>query len=1026
MRLQLRFSLLTVLIGALLAVAVPAAAQAAVGIEKFVAVNCSEGHETCGQELIGGVFSYPKEPNTAEAEEQGELQAGARVPFGVTAFSVTTTGKLPAAIPTGVVSHIRTDVAPGLATAPTAVAQCSAAEFGAEALPGSGFFGAPACKSETKIGVNKVTVFAGPAGDVPIEGEVYNLEQPQGLASEFGVALKLPKPLTEAKLFEVFKGTKPEIEEAQYFAHTLIEGSVEWGAEAKGTGQADYHDYFNIEVSTALPLVSSRLVFFGRSGRGDFITNATSCPGNNTTRLTLEGEGAMAVRNYTTPIGLRNCAALPFAPSFALSPETTGSDRPDGISTEVAIPHDPTKVDSSQLKSATIVLPPGMTLNPSAAAGLTACTPAQAMLRVKTTNVNESCPASSRVGSATLEVPTLPPGSLSGNMYLGSPDETAKITNTKSFPMYLVVNSERYGVSVRVKGNVSVNQSNGQVSATFSENPEQPFSNVVLHFNGGGLAPIVNPLKCGTATTNASFTPFSGTASQSTTSAFTVNNGSGGACANPLPFGPGQTTANQPPANGGANTSFAIRYTRPEGDQFLNTIKTTLPAGLVGKIPAVTLCGEPQASKGECPAASQIGIVRAEAGSGVPFTFVGGVFLTGPYNGAPYGLTIVVPANAGPFALGNVVSRGAITIDQTTARVTATSTLPRIFAGVPLRLRAVQIEINKQGFLVNPTNCATLATESTLSGFSPGGGTSSSVSLSTPFQVNNCSALAFKPTFTASSTGKTSKANGASLVTKITQPAGQANFKSVVVQLPKQLPSRLTTLQKACLEKTFANNPKECPVDSKVGGATVTTPTLPTKLTGSAYIVSHGGAAFPDLDLVLEGSGVKIIMTGNTAIKKGITTTTFASTPDVPVSSVELNLPVGAHSALAANGNLCASKLVMPTTMTAQNGKTLKQNTAISVTNCGVRIVGHKTVGNTAYLTVHTYAPGRISGKGKNVATVFRKLSKAQKAATLKVSLSKAGRRHRRPLKVKIRVGFIASKKGAAPTSASFVTVTYR
>jgi hypothetical protein len=1024
MRFQLRFLVLTVLAGALLA-ATPAAAQAAVGIEKFVAVNCSEGNEACAQETIGP-YSFPKEPTEAEALAQGELQAGGRVPFGVTDFKVTTTGPFSKEVPTGKVSHIRTDVAPGLATAPTAVPQCSEAEFGTtEVIPGTGFFTEPTCKPETKIGVNTVTVYAEQAGlDVPISGAVYNLEQPAGLASEFGVALELPKGITESVLKEIFKGANPPVETAQYFAHTLIEGNVEWGKESLGTNQGDYHDYFEINVSTALPLVSSRLVFYGRSGRGDFITNATSCPGNNTTRLALEEEnGTGTSKSYTTPVGLKNCSAVPFSPGLSISPETTASDHPDGITSEVTIPHDPTSIDTSQVKTAKISLPEGMTLNPSAAAGLTACTEKQA--RIHSETFGTDCPKSSEVGTATLEVPTLPAGSLTGSVYLGAQNESGTITNPP-FPMYVVANSERYGVSVRIKGVVELDEATGRVSASFTENPEQPFSNLTLHFKGGPLAPIANPLACGTATTNSSFTPFSGTAAQSPTSAFTVTNGSGGSCANPLPFSPTQSTVNQAPGDGGANTSFAINYDRAEGDQYLAAIKTLLPAGLVGKIPAVAVCGEPQADKGECPSSSQIGVVRVTAGSGpTPYTFTGTVALTGPYGGGPYGLSIVVPANAGPFQLGNVITRGTINVDPTTARVSATTFLPKIFKGIPLRLRSLHIEINKQGFLINPTNCGVLATESPLAGFVPGG-TGTDIALSTPFQVNNCSALAFKPKFTASTTGKTSKANGASLVTNISQPAGQANIKSVMVQLPPQLPSRLTTLQKSCPEKTFANSPAECPVTSKVGGATVVTPVLPNKLTGSAYLVSHGGEAFPDLDLVLSADSVRVILTGNTAIKKGITTTTFASTPDVPVSSVQVNLPVGSHSALAANGNLCATKLVMPTTITAQNGKSLKQNTTISVSHCGVRIVGHKTVGNTAYLTVHTYAPGRISGKGNNVATVFRKLKKAQKTATLQVRLSRRGRSRRRPLRTKIRVGFIAAKKGSAPTSAAYVTVTFR
>jgi len=200
------------------------------------------------------------------------------------------------------------------------------------------------------------------------------------------------------------------------------------------------------------------------------------------------------------------------------------------------------------------------------------------------------------------------------------------------------------------------------------------------------------------------------------------------------------------------------------------------------------------------------------------------------------------------------------------------------------------------------------------------------------------------------------------------------------VQLPKLLPSRLTTLQKACPAATFESNPFHCPSGSFVGGARANTPTLPGKLTGPAILVSHAAAAFPDLDLVMEANGVRSILVGNTDIKKGITTTTFASTPDVPVSSITVNLPVGAHSALTANGNLCANKLVMPTTITGQNGTVVTQNTTIGVANCGVRIVGHKAVGNTLFLTVQTFGAGRVSGKGSGLATVFRQLQPGAEA----------------------------------------------
>jgi hypothetical protein len=339
-------------------------------------------------------------------------------------------------------------------------------------------------------------------------------------------------------------------------------------------------------------------------------------------------------------------------------------------------------------------------------------------------------------------------------------------------------------------------------------------------------------------------------------------------------------------------------------------------------------------------------------------------------------------------------------------------------------MRKITVAVNKAGFMRNPTNCGALTTVSSVIGFVPGTSESSTVSASSPFQVGNCSALAFKPSFTAKSSAKVSKANGASLETTLKMPSGQSNVKSVLVQLPKQLVSRLTTLNKACLAANFDTNPYSCPSGSYVGGVTAKTPVLPGTLTGAAVLVSHGGEAFPDLDLVMNDGAVRVILVGHTKITKGITTTNFFETPDVPVTSITVNLPTGSHSAVTNNGNLCAQPLVMPTTITGWNGATVKQNTNIKVNGCGVRITGEKTVGNTAYLTVQTFAGGRISGSGNEFKTVYRKLKNASKSVSLKVPLSSASA-SRRPLTVRVRVGFVPSKKGES-SSKAYRTVTFR
>jgi hypothetical protein len=1017
MRSHARVWFLTFFMGVLLAAAVPAMAQAAPGLTSFFAANCNKEGEKAG-----GCKKVPPAEEEAKAKLEGFTQAGGHPNMGVTDFTVNikeVEGHPGVFEPEGKLEHIRTDVAPGLSTNPEAVAKCSQAAFkSTEVAPG--FFLKSACseagETSTLIGENSAVAYVpGAHTDLPLSGKVYNLVQPEGRASDFGVALEFPAPFVET----VFKGTP--LEHAQLFAHTYIEGGVEWGAEAEGTGKADYHDYFEIKVATALPLISSRLVFKGNIGNGGFITNATSCNGVGapqlSTRIKLKFEGVAepTLGTYTSPIELTGCGLVPFEPGFALEQGTKAADTPDALTTTFSLPHDSNPgeghYDTSQVKDATVTLPEGLTMNPSAANGLEDCTPAQ--IGIGTTNPI-ACPEGSKLGTVSLEVPGLPAGSLQGSLYLGGP-ASGPITGPP-YVVYVAAESARYGVVVRVKGNVTPNEETGRLTTTFTENPEQPFTSLTIHLNGGPLAPLANGVKCEASTASTTFTPFTNTAAKSPTSNFEVTG-----CPATLPFSLGQSIEDQN-AVAGSHTSFSFNWTRADGQQYLGKIKTTLPEGLIGAIPAITLCGEPQAAAGSCPSSSRIGMATVTAGAGrIPYTFSGPVYMTGPYAGAPFGLSIAVPAVAGPFNLGTVVTRAAISIDPVTTRVTAESTLPTIVKGVPLRLRSINVVVNRQGFLYNPTSCETRSTETTLT--STFGAVQSG--LNSPLTMEGCGALPFKPAFAASSTGNFSRQNGAALETTLTQPGGQANIKSVLVTLPKQLPSRLTTLQKACLPQTFAANPFSCPEGSMVGTVRAVTPTLPGVMSGPAYLVARGGAQFPDLDLVLEGSGVRVILKGNTNIKNGITTTFFETTPDVPVSSVTVSLPTGPHSALAAYGDLCTAPLTMPTVITGWNGLQVKQNTKISVTKgCGVRITGRKVRGNAAYLTVKTFAAGRITGSGAGVSSVTKKFRSAQSSTTLKLPLNGAGKRRHRPFSVKLRVAFVPSVHGVARSNA-YVTVRF-
>jgi hypothetical protein len=883
---------------ALFAGALAPVAQAAFGPETFEAGTC-----------VNNTCTYPSvEANHKEAF----TQAAGHPPWGITKFVMNHSGS---SIEGSSVRRIRVDVPPGLAANPEApLPKCSVAQFDKEPK---------GCPAGSVVGTTEMGAVAEPLG-VPLllpalAGTVYNLEPPVGLPLDFGIAVEPAGELvTPIRLF--------------------LEGHVDWSG--------DYHEFFEINevpkeaevklllgVKSPLKVLMSKLNFNGRAG-GNFLTVPSVCSSTTTSHLELESwTGEKSQTETHTPVGVEGCDAVPFKPVTTVTPENAGSDQPDGAITVVKVPqnNEPEGTNTSDIKDAHVALPEGLTLNPAAAHGLEACSAAQIGIGTRNT---VACPAGSKVGSDLIET-DLPPGSLTGNVYLGSPGG-GPITSPP-FTIYLVAQNTNLDVSVRLQGLVTPNPTTGRLEVTFANNPQLPFSELRLTLNGGARAPLANPLACGNAPVESRFTPYTEQPAALSSNPFVT-----GGCPNPLPFALSQSTQSVN-ATAGAYSPYTFNLNRADGQQYLSQVSTTLPAGLLGAIPSVALCGEPRAAQGTCTAASQIGVATVTAGAGTePYAFSGPVFLTGAYNGAPYGLSIAVPAVAGPFNLGTVVTRAAITVDPRTARVTVTTppsgtpgALPTIVDGVPLRLKTLSVEVSRPNFLFNPTNCGALATESTLSGFTPGSSVGATQSLSSPFQVGGCSALSFKPSFKASTNAKTSRKTGASLRVSLTHGAHQANMRSVFVQLPKQLPSRLTTLQKACPEATFVANPVNCrKLGSEVGTATVATPVLPGKLAGSAYLVSHGGEAFPDLDIVLEGDGVKVILVGNTSIKKGITSSTFAAIPDVPVSSFVLNLPVGAHSVLTANGSLCAKPLAMPTTIVAQSGAQLKRKTRISVAGC--------------------------------------------------------------------------------------------
>jgi hypothetical protein len=880
----------------------------------------------------------------SNVEGKPDMQAGSH-PYDLTLnFSVNSAEKNSAG---GSLRDVTIALPPGVVGDPHAVPQC----------PHQRFFSALAesCPPDTQVGVDRPGIEPGGEegfGDFELRNPVYNLVPPPGVPAEFGFEVQGTPIVIEAGVRSGSDyGISGSVHDLAYKA--VFNNLTLWGVPGEESHRPE-------RCGTAWEQANDCGEPIVGSVPKPLLTLPTSCEGPLTARITADSwtagdpvaHASLVLHDPTgTPVGLSGCEQLGFSTFLSVAPDTSFADTPAGLTVDLKVPQDGLqaveRLATSNIKDTTVTLPEGVAINPGQAAGLGACGPAEDGLTTEAEkaggeedNGPAHCPNNAKVGTDEIETPLLSKP-LKGSVY---------VMPTNPPHLQLLVTAEGEGVFLKLVGDVHLNEQTGQLVTTFSNTPELPFTDFKLSFSGGAQAALTTPVRCGTYNTTTDFTAWSSpfVADLSPTSNFQIAGGTGGvACPpSPLPFSPSMIAGSTTDQAGGF-TDFSLLLTRPDDQQRIQGLQFKTPEGLLGMISRVPLCPEAQANAGACSSASQIGHTVVEAGPG-PYPLVvpqpgqspAPIYLTEGYKGAPYGLSIVVPLHVGPFTLQTQIVRAKIEVDPLTTQLTITTDpLPTIIDGIPADLRAINAVIDKPGFMFNPTGCEPGSFSGTATSTE-----GASVPIGSHFQMGSCRALTFKPNFKVSTSGKTSRKDGASLDAKILYPTGalgdnqassQSNVKAVKVDLPKQLPSRLTTLQKACPSTTFEVNPAACPEDSKVGTATAITPVLPVTLTGPAYFVSYGGAKFPELVIVLQGYGVTVYLHGETFISKaGITSSTFRKVPDVPITSFELKLPEGPYSALAANGNLCTTKLAMPTAFTGQNGAVLKQSTPISVTGC--------------------------------------------------------------------------------------------
>ncbi len=919
----------------------------------------------------------------------------------------------------GLTKNVGFSLPPGLLGNLTAAGQCSAVEFSSLATSVGG--ARNLCPTPSAIGVATVTILApSPLGYATVAVPLFNLEPAQGEPGRFGFEVEgVPVVVDVAVRTDGDYGVTASVNNATAAAQVLGAQVIFWGQPSDQS-----HDGSRGWACLREGLFSKGETCQAPSPRPNvpFLTLPTSCTGQLATTMAgidWTGEPVQSTYLFGDQSGepltrLSGCDQLALDPALEVQPRretgeaTTAASTPTGLDVKVKVSQVGTltsgALGDAALRSATVTLPQGVTLNPSAANGLQACSEQQIGYEGKGggdpfapgapeplhfSSGPVQCPEASKLGTVRIKTPLLA-DELTGTVYLAAQDANPFHS---LIALYIVAENEKLGLRAKLAGEGRLDETTGQVTTSFTDTPQVPFEELEVNLFGGPRGSLSTPALCGSYAATASFEPWSGTTpvqASSDPGSFEITSGAGaGPCPpDPLAFSP-SFQAGSTNTQAGAFTPFTLTLEHSDSDQPLSAIAMHLPAGVAAMLASVTPCPEPLAASNQCGADSLIGHSSASSGlGGEPVTLPGDVYLTGPYGGAPFGLSVVTPAVAGPFNLGDVTVRSKILVDRSTAAVTIISDpFPTFVKGVPAQIKRITVTVDRPNFQFNPTNCSPMSITGTLTGAQ-----GASASVSSPFQVGNCSALPFHPTLTAKTQGNASKANGASFTVKVTSSPGQANIAKTKLVLPIALPARLTTIQKACPDTIFEVNPAACDEGSNIGSATVHTPVLKNPLTGPAYLVSHGNAAFPDVEFVLQGEGITLILDGQTDIKKGITTSTFNSVPDAPVSSFETVLPEGPHSALTSNVpqsknfSLCGQKLTMPTTITGQNGTVIQQNTPIPVAGCGA-VKGTKA--SRAQLLAKALRKCR-----KQFTHSKKKRGACEKTARRRYGARKAGKKH--------------------------------
>jgi hypothetical protein len=817
----------------------------------------------------------------------------------------------------------------GIIPNPEALPRCSPAQLLADT-----------CPTSSRLGPTSLTATPEPGVPVTVNGDVYNIEVDPPYVGGLGFVVR-PAPGVHSSLSAPFTvrsarfdittslpdmaadiNNQPIMPTARDYGLTGVSVSVPRQIDLSGLGA----------VPIKINNIQYALNGIAASTGEPYLTTTTAC---------LQGYPMLEATAWDDPTNTRvnkvgnvlsgtDCDDdhVPFDPQpFDVGLETTQTDTPSGYDISINVPANETPRHQSYLNRTVLRLPEGTALSPPAGEGLEACTDAQLGFG---TQDPPSCPAGSDVGDVVVVSKNVP-DPLQGDLYLGEPTPGHTYRLFIAFPIV-------DGLWIKLDGETVPDPQTGRLTTTFDDLPMLPFEKFTISLNGGDHAVLVNPRDCGVHNLTSTLTPWSGATTFPTDKdkhpegTFTASyDGSGGACPDPFPFTPtvsGFTT----PTQAGAFSSLSMTLSNPDRNQLLRTLRASLPPGLVGGLTGVPLCPVANAAAGTCAEDTRIGTVGAAVGAGdSPLSLPGSIYIAKPLQaGDPASLAIVVPARVGPFDFGNVITRARIVVRPDVGLdVVLADDLPRIIEGIPIRLRSVDVTVDRANFTRNPTSCAQLAFGASFTSFDEG-----QASASGPYQATGCDKLLFSPRLRFIATGELRKDGHPTLQAIVTQPAGEANIARSRVVLPDIMRPEVLALQRPgglCPEALAAA--RSCPASSQVGVAKAVTPLLPDPLSGPVYIVQHAANPLPKLVVFLDGA-VSIRLEAQNELQLLRVVNRFDTLPDVPLTRFELTIKGGKNGILRNYGNLCQKRVRGDVSFTAHSGKSVTDTPLIETPSC--------------------------------------------------------------------------------------------